>query len=139
MLFRYFSKPSSLLFYQRRATPVAKIIWGVAVAYPPPPDEKSNNRFPHTKFKAKTGRKFAGKRAASHIADLENPLHQRLWSSRSDSNRRPAHYECAALPTELRKQIFRRRGIGSNRCGEVIITKLYCFVNGLSRFTPKMV
>ena len=24
-----------------------------------------------------------------------------LWSLRSDSNRRPAHYECAALPTEL--------------------------------------
>ena len=23
------------------------------------------------------------------------------WSLRSDSNRRPAHYECAALPTEL--------------------------------------
>ena len=24
-----------------------------------------------------------------------------VWSLRSDSNRRPAHYECAALPTEL--------------------------------------
>ena len=28
-----------------------------------------------------------------------------LWSLRPDSNRRPAHYECAALPTEPRKQI----------------------------------
>lgn len=26
-----------------------------------------------------------------------------FWSSRADSNRRPARYECAALPTELRK------------------------------------
>jgi hypothetical protein len=26
------------------------------------------------------------------------------WSLRSDSNRRPAHYECAALPTELPRQ-----------------------------------
>ena len=24
------------------------------------------------------------------------------WSQRPDSDRRPAHYECAALPTELR-------------------------------------
>ena len=28
------------------------------------------------------------------------------WSSRPDSNRRPTHYECVALPTEPRKQIF---------------------------------
>ena len=27
-----------------------------------------------------------------------------LWSSRPGSNRRPARYECAALPTEPRKQ-----------------------------------
>jgi hypothetical protein len=27
-----------------------------------------------------------------------------VWSLRSDSNRRPAHYECAALPTELPRQ-----------------------------------
>ena len=26
------------------------------------------------------------------------------WSRRGDSNPRPAHYECAALPTELRRQ-----------------------------------
>ena len=30
-----------------------------------------------------------------------------LGSSRSDSNGRPAHYECAALPTEPRKQVIR--------------------------------
>ena len=29
---------------------------------------------------------------------------QGKWSLRSDSNRRPAHYECAALPTELPRQ-----------------------------------
>jgi len=28
-----------------------------------------------------------------------------LWSFRADSNRRPARYECAALPTEPRKHI----------------------------------
>lgn len=28
------------------------------------------------------------------------------WSQRPDSNRRPAHYECAALPTELRWPLF---------------------------------
>jgi CRP/FNR family cyclic AMP-dependent transcriptional regulator len=28
-------------------------------------------------------------------------LNLEFWSLRSDSNRRPAHYECAALPTEL--------------------------------------
>ena len=28
------------------------------------------------------------------------------WSLRPDSNRRPAHYECAALPTEPRKQLL---------------------------------
>ena len=27
------------------------------------------------------------------------------WSRRSASNRRPTHYECVALPTELRRQI----------------------------------
>ena len=27
-----------------------------------------------------------------------------IWSWRWDSNPRPAHYECAALPTELRQQ-----------------------------------
>lgn len=31
-----------------------------------------------------------------------------MWSLRSDSNRRPAHYECAALPTELPRQPRRR-------------------------------
>ena len=29
-----------------------------------------------------------------------------LWSLWPDSNRRPAHYECAALPTEPHKQLF---------------------------------
>ena len=29
-----------------------------------------------------------------------------LWSSRPDLNRRPARYECAALPTEPRKHIL---------------------------------
>ena len=28
------------------------------------------------------------------------------WSWQRDSNLRPAHYECAALPTELRQQIL---------------------------------
>ena len=31
-------------------------------------------------------------------------LIRKNWSLRSDSNRRPAHYECAALPTELPRQ-----------------------------------
>jgi hypothetical protein len=31
------------------------------------------------------------------------------WSLRSDSNRRPAHYECAALPTELPRRSGRSR------------------------------
>ena len=29
-----------------------------------------------------------------------------FWSLWPDSNRRPAHYECAALPTEPHKQLF---------------------------------
>ena len=29
-------------------------------------------------------------------------------SSRPDSNRRPTHYECVALPTEPRKHVFRK-------------------------------
>ena len=30
---------------------------------------------------------------------------EEIWSLRSDSNRRPAHYECAALPTELPRRL----------------------------------
>ena len=33
----------------------------------------------------------------------ENPLFLK-WSRESDSNRRPTHYECVALPTELSRQ-----------------------------------
>jgi hypothetical protein len=39
-------------------------------------------------------------KAADH-----QPSDQQIWSLRSDSNRRPAHYECAALPTELPRRL----------------------------------
>ena len=35
-----------------------------------------------------------------------NFIDLKKWSQRPDSNRRPAHYECAALPTELRWPLF---------------------------------
>ena len=39
------------------------------------------------------------------------------WSQRPDSDRRPAHYECAALPTELRWPLkYWRSQRDSNSC-----------------------
>src|SRR5262245_13581221 len=38
------------------------------------------------------------------------PGRQEEWSRRPDSNRRPADYESAALPAELRRPRVRRRG-----------------------------
>jgi hypothetical protein len=46
-------------------------------------------------------------RLFSFAIDNKKPFRFRkgFWSLRPDSNRRPAHYECAALPTEPRKHI----------------------------------
>ena len=41
-------------------------------------------------------------------------FNQTLWSSRPDLNRRPARYECAALPTEPRKHITRSASCTAN-------------------------
>jgi hypothetical protein len=42
------------------------------------------------------------------------------WSRRADSNRRPTHYECAALPTELRRPIT-NGAAGQNRTADTRI------------------
>ncbi len=66
-----------------------------------------------------TGRKGWGRKGA------KKPWKQRMmgfprkrkgWSQRADSNRRPSHYECDALPAELRWRF--KRTIGGRR-GEV--------------------
>ena len=36
------------------------------------------------------------------------------WSWRPDSNRRPTHYECVALPTELHQHFGARRAFSEN-------------------------
>ena len=50
-----------------------------------------------------------GPRRSSHVTRMawqkrNGEVMRNDWSLRSDSNRRPAHYECAALPTELPRQ-----------------------------------
>src|SRR5688572_31986998 len=49
------------------------------------------------------------RRRGQRVAGLDERIIERNWSRQSDSNRRPADYESAALPTELRRQGGLRR------------------------------
>jgi hypothetical protein len=45
---------------------------------------------------------------AAYVLVTFCPIRARIWSHRRDLNSRPAHYRCAALPTELQWQIFKK-------------------------------